>query len=81
MQYSTPSDGRATPEDWPEPASGVFVPEDDSDPRSLVAFALVEWLSQHVTNVDIRSCHEAADAALDRLEDAMIDDGGDWRVP
>lgn len=85
-QYSTGENDHATaaPDDWPEPAYSPPIGRtrvDDKDPRKVIHQELTDWLSVHVVGVDWRIFNEAADVALDRIEDAMSQDGGDWSAP
>jgi hypothetical protein len=82
--YNTGQNDPATQDDWPEPATH-WDPwsqyGNDQDPRKFVTRELTDWLAVHVTGVDLRVLHEAAVAALDRVEDAMSENGGDWSTP
>lgn len=83
LDSSTPENGNAIAHDeWPEPATSPTYPiGSGKDPRKVVCRELIDWLAVHVTGVHIGVLHEAADKALDHIEDAMAEDGGDWSLP
>lgn len=71
-----------TRDEWPAPATWLTYPiGDDKDPRKVVARELIDWLAVHVTGVNLSDIQQAAEVALDRLEEAMSEDGGDWSIP
>lgn len=48
------------------------------NPREIVARDLIAWLAERVTDPDRRALHEAADRALDVVENSLVENGGDW---